>query len=77
MKIPLRRDNEDYWIVKDKVSGEQLPGDEAIFILNSLIDNGFKVEFYYKGKIQGIETIRLGPFIIEITRITKSKIHIK
>ncbi len=58
--------------MKNKYNGDSLPEDEAISIIDSLIGNGFDIQFSYYGWIQGVEKIKLGPFDFEATRIIKN-----
>lgn len=73
-KFILTRDNVDYWYVMDTVSGEYINDDGLIFpILNNLIDNGFDVEVFTEGFIQGARYFTLFPFFsIEVTRLWKN-----
>ncbi len=52
-KLILTRDSASWWKVVDE-SGGWVPDEEAIPILNSLIDSGFDIEFYYSGWIKRI-----------------------
>lgn len=70
IKTRLQRDDVGFWWVIDSASGKRIPDDEAITVLNALLANGFDIEFYFDGYIQGINKIRLGPTTIEITRVS-------
>ncbi len=73
-KFILRRDNVDFWYVWDTVSEQYIYDDGIIIpILNSLIDNGFDVEVYTEGSIQGASRFVLFPWVtIEVTRLWKN-----
>jgi len=69
-KVMLKRNKVGWWNVVYKTGG-RVPEQEAIPIINNLIENGFEVEINYDGFIQGIEQVLLGPFWIEVTRVSK------
>ncbi|MFX0203158.1 MAG: hypothetical protein ACFFCW_44200, partial [Candidatus Hodarchaeota archaeon] len=70
-KVMLKRNKVGWWNVVYKTGG-RVPEQEAIPIINDLIENGFEVEIYYDGYIQGIEQVVLGPFWIEVTRVSEN-----
>lgn len=69
-KIRMRRNSVDWWQVYDE-SGEEIPAEDAIPIINGLIDNGFDVEVELSGSVKGIELIFILPVWIEVNRLVK------
>lgn len=53
---------------------ELIPEDIAIPIINALIDNGFSVEIFIEGKIQGLEYLNLLEAHMEISRLSKNPV---
>jgi len=66
--------NGDIWgsWVLYKDSGEHVPTEIAQDIFNRLIDNGFNVEVYSDGRIQGCSVIWLIGVLIEVTRLSEN-----
>ncbi len=67
-KDRIRRNSVDHWLVYK--SGERVPDDVAIHIINSLIDSGFDVEFWVAGEVQGMRYFNIYPVIFEVTRLS-------
>ncbi len=71
-KLPMRRNSVDWWIVYYKNSGVYVPENITHEILNNLMDNGFDVEVYTVGEIQGVSRINLIPVEFHVTRLSKN-----
>jgi len=73
-KVLMEHDKTGWWEVRDKNTNQRLPDDQAIPIINDLIDNGFEVEvsFISIGEIKGITYIWFGASSIFISRINKN-----
>jgi len=70
-KYPVRRDRLDYWMVRDTVTGEPLSPQDAIALLNGILDAGFTVEVFTFGQLRGVEDFILIPVSAEVTRLGK------
>ena len=71
LELMLKRDKIGWWNIVYKTGG-RVPEEEAFPIIDKLIDNGFEVEISYDGYVQGIKEVLLGPFLIEVTRVSKN-----
>jgi hypothetical protein len=71
-KLAMLRDNRIDWSITNKMTKEEVTDDEAQNILNSLIDNGFDVEVYTHGKLQGVKNLYILGASIHVTRISKN-----
>ncbi len=60
------------WLVYYEETGEPVPENEAIHIINDLIDNGFNAEFLGYVWVQGMEWIKLDYITVEVTRLSKN-----
>lgn len=67
VEIFMWRDSVEKWYVTDK-SGGQVPDEEVIPIFNKLIDNGFNVEVWAEGKVQGMKVASYRNVTIEVSR---------
>jgi hypothetical protein len=75
-KIILRRDGmlrefPELVDVRYVSTGERVPDEIANSILNDLMDNGFDIEVFMKGEVEGVTKIWLIMFYIEVTRLSK------
>ena len=71
-KLYMRRNSMDWWYVGYKGRRwQRVPDDIALIILNNLIDNGFDVEAWIEGTIQGLRYIRYGIVRFDVSRIMK------
>jgi hypothetical protein len=48
-----------------------VPEDEAINLINGLMDNGFDLEFNFSGSIRGVKEIRCTGVVVTISRLDK------
>jgi len=71
-KMILRRDSLDFWMIKYKGTDTDVPQDDALAIINKLIDNGFDVQVWTEGYVQGFRSVMLNPLNIEVTRLSKN-----
>ena len=65
----MRRDNQGWWIVRDKDTGEEILGDQAIFILNTLMDNGFDAEAWIEVTVQGAVYVMYAYVWFQVSRV--------
>jgi hypothetical protein len=72
-KMPLRRDVLEWWNIWDKSKGQWVPYDVALTYVSTLIDNGFRVEVWASGTIQGLSYIAPFAFQVEVTRLSNKK----
>jgi hypothetical protein len=72
-KMRLTRDSLDMWWILDKNTGQRPPDDVALSYINSIIDNGFRVEVWAGGTIQGLSYIAPFAFQVEVTRLSNKK----
>jgi len=72
--LSLRRDSVDWWTVQDKTTLERMPEQDAIALLNRLLDVGFTVEFYAEGHIQGATSFQVRTVTVQVTRVDKGKL---
>jgi hypothetical protein len=71
-KMILRRDSLDFSRIRYKGTNTDVPQDEALAIINKLIDNGFDVQVWTEGYVQGFRSVMLNPLNIEVTRLSKN-----
>jgi hypothetical protein len=72
-KMALRRGFLEWWWIVDKNTGERPADDLALSYINSIIDNGFRVEVWAGGTIQGLSYIAPFAFQVEVTRLSNKK----
>jgi hypothetical protein len=65
----LRKGDVDLWVVRNIASGEVLPEIDAKAILKKLIENGFKVEVWANGTVQGVKSVWIMANV-HVTRIS-------
>ncbi len=75
-KIILRKDGllrefPDWWEVRYVDTNWLVPYEKANSILNDLIDNGFDVEAFTKGEVEGVKEFMLLTFYVDVTRAMK------
>ena len=68
-KYGLFRDKVWFWKVMNKSNQQEVPEEEAIFIINKLIDKGFDIQFYFRGMLKGAPEIELCWLSLEVTCI--------
>jgi len=68
-KFCLFRDDVWFWYVTYTSTGEPVPNEEAISIINELIRTGFDIQFQVYGEIQGACNMYLHWICMEVTRI--------
>lgn len=71
--LSLRRNSVDWWTIWDKTTHDPMPEQDAIALLNRLLDVGFTVEFYAVGHIQGAISFQVRTVAVQVTRAIKSK----
>lgn len=71
--LSLRRNSVDWWIIRDKTTYDPMPEQDAIALLNRLLDVGFTVEFYAVGHIQGATSFQVRTVAVQVTRVNKGK----
>jgi len=71
--ISLRRDSTDWWIFTYKDTNQWIPEQEAIALLNKLLDVGFAVEIFAEGHIQGATRFQVRTASVQVTRVGKAK----
>ena len=71
VKMQLRRGNLQCWWIKDINTGQYVSEEVALAAIDKMIDNGFKVEVWAWGTVQGISFVAPLMFQIEATRIGK------
>lgn len=72
-RILLERGRVGNWFFTYKNTDQEIPDEEAIPILNKLLDKGFDVEFYFSGIVQGISDVWIHFYNIYISSIEKKK----
>jgi hypothetical protein len=65
----LRKDYVDWWAVRDINAGNLLPENEAKNILKKLINNGFAVEVWANGIVEGVKSFWITASV-HVTRIS-------
>jgi len=68
-KYILRKGYTDWWVVRNIITGEVLPDRDAKAILKKLIDNGFTVEVWANGMVQGVKSVWIMANV-HVTRIS-------
>jgi hypothetical protein len=63
----------DWWTIRDKTTYDSMPEQDAIALLNRLLDVGFTVEFYAVGRIQGATSFQVRTVAVQVTRVNKGK----
>ena len=71
--ISMRRESLDFMIVMDKTTNKRLPEQEAILLINRILDAGFSVEFFAEGHIQGATRFQVRTVSVHVTAIGKIK----
>ena len=71
-KIGMWRDKVDFWWIWNTETQSEVDGEEAISILNKLIDSGFDVFHQTWGQIQGADWIYLRWVSLEVSGIVKN-----
>ena len=71
-KIQFRRGNLQWWWIVDKNTGKRPSDDEALDYINKIIDNGFTVELWAWGTVEGLSYVAPFALQVEVTRIGKN-----
>ncbi len=71
VKMPLIRGSLEWWWVLDKNTGKRPPDNQILAYINQIIDNGFTVELWAGGSVQGANRIHAVAFQAEVTRLVK------
>jgi hypothetical protein len=72
-KLIMSRQSGGIWSVWDDGAGRFLTGDEAISAISKFIDNGFNVEMFAEGDVQGLSYIAPVYWQVQITRLVGRK----
>lgn len=70
-KVIMRRNSIDSWTVKYEETWEDVPEEDAVRIINNLIDNGFDVKVDIDGHTQGADYVSFWNIVFEVTRLSK------
>jgi hypothetical protein len=73
IKMPLIRGSLVWWWVLDKNTGKRPPDNEILAYIDQIIDNGFTVELWASGSVQGMNRIQAFAFQAEVTRLSKKQ----
>lgn len=65
----LRKGHVDWWVVRNISTGEVLSEKDAKALLTKLINNGFKVEIWANGIVQGVKSVWMMANV-HVTRIS-------
>lgn len=73
-RLIMRNNTTDWWIITSD-TGEDVPKEIALPLLDKLIKEGFDVEVYATGQVLGVSLIRCDLVLIDVTRLSKHEFY--
>ena len=72
VKMVMRKDTLDWWVFQYKDTGDFVPDEVAVPILNEIIKKGFSFEVWASLEAQGLIQFWLRPVTWHVTRLSKN-----